>query len=58
MIKYTLVPAVAIDRLFALRQKLKVNGMPTIVFADGNRTSGFMPTTELENAMAAAGGVQ
>ncbi len=47
--------AAAIDKLLALGQKLKVSGTPTIFFADGNRTSGFMPAAELEKAIAAAG---
>lgn len=50
--------AAAIDQFLALGQKLKISGTPTIFFADGNRTSGFMPAAELEKAIVAAGGAK
>ncbi len=38
----------------ALGKKLKVNGTPALVFADGTLIPGYMPAAELEKALTAA----
>jgi len=38
----------------ALGRKLKVNGTPALIFADGTVNPGYLPVAELEKALAAA----
>lgn len=44
-----------IDEIAALGEKLRVNGTPAVIFADGSRVPGWMPPQELEKRLAAAG---
>lgn len=39
------------DKVLALGEKFKVNGTPTLIFADGTLVPGFIPATELEKAL-------
>jgi thiol:disulfide interchange protein DsbC len=41
-------------KVLALGKKLKVNGTPALIFADGTINPGYMPAAELEKALAAA----
>ena len=43
-----------IEKLMALGRKLKVNGTPTLIFADGTINPGYLPAAELEKALTAA----
>lgn len=43
-----------VQKSLAFGQKLKINGTPTIFFADGSRAPGYMPVAQLEQAMARA----
>lgn len=44
----------AIDRSLALGTRHKVTGTPVIVFEDGSRAPGALPTSDLERRLAAA----
>jgi thiol:disulfide interchange protein DsbC len=44
------------ERVLALGQKHHVTGTPTIIFADGQVSPGYMPAAELEKALNAAAG--
>jgi thiol:disulfide interchange protein DsbC len=46
-----------LDRNLQLAQELGVVGTPTIVYADGSRSDGYVDATELEQRIAAAAGV-
>jgi len=41
-------------KVLALGRKLKVNGTPALVFADGTMNPGYLPAAELEKALTAA----
>jgi thiol:disulfide interchange protein DsbC len=41
-------------KVLALGKKLKVNGTPALIFADGTINPGYLPAAELEKALAAA----
>jgi thiol:disulfide interchange protein DsbC len=41
-------------KILALGRKLKVNGTPALIFADGTLNPGYMPAAELEKALTAA----
>lgn len=41
-------------KILALGRKLKVNGTPALVFADGTMNPGYLPAAELEKALTAA----
>ena len=41
------------EQVLALGKKLKVNGTPALIFADGTINPGYMPAAELEKAFAA-----
>lgn len=43
-----------VQKTLAFGQKLKITGTPTIFFADGSRTPGYMPVAQLEQALAKA----
>lgn len=43
-----------VQKSLTLGQKLKITGTPTIFFADGSRTPGYMPAVQLEQALAKA----
>ncbi|HUX91757.1 MAG TPA: DsbC family protein [Gallionellaceae bacterium] len=43
-----------IAKVLALGRKLKVNGTPAIIFADGTINPGYLPAAELEKALTAA----
>lgn len=43
-----------IDRNAEFAHKLRINGTPTLFFADGNRVSGFLPAAEIEKQLATA----
>ena len=48
-----------LDRNVALARQLGVNGTPTVFYADGSRTTGYVPLSEIERrivAVASAGG--
>ncbi len=45
-----------IGKLQALGQKLKVNGTPTLIFADGRRVPGAIPAAQIEKFLSAAEG--
>ncbi|MCB1888997.1 MAG: DsbC family protein [Rhodocyclaceae bacterium] len=47
-----------IDKNAEFAHKLRINGTPTIFFADGNRVGGYLPASEIEKglSMAAGGG--
>lgn len=42
------------EKVLALGKKLKVNGTPALIFADGTINPGYLPAAELEKALAAA----
>lgn len=42
-----------VDATIALGQKLKVNGTPTLIFANGQRVPGMVPAAQLERLLAA-----
>ena len=42
------------EKVMALGKKLKVNGTPALIFADGTINPGYLPAPELEKALAAA----
>lgn len=42
------------DRIMALAQKLRINGTPNLIFADGTQYPGYMPAEDLEKALDAA----
>ena len=44
------------DKVLALGKKLNVSGTPTIIFADGQVSPGYMPAVELEKALNAGMG--
>lgn len=41
-------------KVLALGKKLKVNGTPALIFADGTINPGYLPAAELEKALSAA----
>lgn len=43
-------------KVMALGRKLKVNGTPALIFADGTINPGYLPAAELEKALTAAAG--
>lgn len=43
-------------KVLALGRKLKVNGTPALIFADGTINPGYLPAAELEKALSAAAG--
>ena len=46
--------ATPLDRNVQLARQLGVNGTPTIFYADGTRTTGYVPGAEIERRLAAA----
>ena len=42
------------EKVMALGKKLKVNGTPALIFADGTINPGYLPAAELEKVLAAA----
>lgn len=46
--------ATPLDRNLQLARQLRVNGTPTLIYADGLRTDGYVDATELERRLAAA----
>lgn len=44
-----------VERNLALAQRLKVRGTPTMVYADGRRSDGYVEATEIEQRLALAG---
>ncbi len=46
--------ASAVERNFALGQKLRIHGTPTLFLGDGSRVGSFVPAEELEKALNAA----
>ena len=42
-----------VDATIALGAKLKINGTPTLIFADGQRVPGMVPAAQLERLLAA-----
>ena len=46
--------ATALDRNVQLARQLGVNGTPTIFYADGTRTTGYVPGAEIERRLASA----
>lgn len=42
------------SKVLALGKKLKVNGTPALIFADGTINPGYLPAVELEKALTAA----
>lgn len=42
------------EQVLALGKKLKINGTPGLIFADGTSNPGYMPAVELEKALNAA----
>ncbi|MCB1958409.1 MAG: DsbC family protein [Rhodocyclaceae bacterium] len=46
----------AIDKNAEFAHKLRINGTPTIFFADGNRVGGYLPAPEIEKGLSVAGG--
>lgn len=44
----------AIDRNLQLARQFGVSGTPTLIYADGTRTSGYVDATEVERRMASA----
>jgi thiol:disulfide interchange protein DsbC len=46
--------ATPLDRNLQLARQLGVDGTPTIFYADGTRTTGYVPGTEVERRIAAA----
>jgi thiol:disulfide interchange protein DsbC len=47
--------ATPLDRNLDVARKLGVAGTPTIVFADGSRSAGFMPAEDLDRRLTAVG---
>ena len=47
----------ALDRNLQLARQLGVNGTPTMFYADGTRTTGYVPGTEVERRIAAAAAI-
>jgi thiol:disulfide interchange protein DsbC len=45
--------ATPLDRNLALARQLGVNGTPTVFYADGTRTTGYVPLSEIERRIAA-----
>jgi len=45
-----------VAKLVELGQKLRVNGTPTLIFADGRRVPGAIPAAQIENLLKAAEG--
>lgn len=43
------------DKVIALGRKLKVNGTPNLIFADGTQVPGYLPAEELEKHLKQAG---
>lgn len=43
-----------IDKLADLGRRLRISGTPTMIFADGSRSSGAMPAAQLEQLLAKA----
>jgi len=43
------------DKVMALGKKLRVNGTPNLIFADGVQNPGYMPAEELEKRLNEAG---
>ncbi len=41
------------DKVMALARKLRVNGTPNLIFADGEQTPGYLPAEELEKNLNA-----
>jgi len=48
----------AIEKNAEFAHKLRINGTPTIFFADGNRVPGFMPAAEIEKQLSLLSGKQ
>lgn len=46
--------ASALDRNLQLARQLGVSGTPTLFYADGSRTAGYVPVSEVERRIAAA----
>lgn len=46
---------VSTDKVIALGRKLKVNGTPNLIFADGTQIPGYLPAEELEKHLKEAG---
>ena len=46
--------ATALDRNVQLARQLGVNGTPTIFYADGTRTTGYVPGADIERRLASA----
>lgn len=42
------------DKIIALAKKLKVNGTPNLIFADGTQVPGYLPADELEKHLGQA----
>ena len=42
------------DKIMALASKLRINGTPNLIFADGTQYPGYMPAEDLEKALDAA----
>ncbi len=45
-----------LDRNLQLARQLRVNGTPTLLYADGLRTDGYVDAQEVERRLAAAAG--
>lgn len=43
------------DKVVALGRKLRVNGTPNLIFANGTQTPGYLPAEELEKNLNASG---
>ncbi|HMC12972.1 MAG TPA: DsbC family protein, partial [Gallionellaceae bacterium] len=59
MLRGVMPPAVAncdapIAKALEWGRKLKVNGTPTLIFADGIQVPGYLPAAELEKALDGA----
>ncbi len=48
----------AIDKNAEFAHKLRINGTPTIFFADGNRVGGYIPAAEIEKSLSVAAGTE
>lgn len=46
---------VSTDKVIALGKKLKVNGTPNLIFADGTQIPGYLPAEELEKHLKETG---
>ncbi|NCN23715.1 MAG: thioredoxin fold domain-containing protein, partial [Gallionella sp.] len=42
------------DQVMALAKKLRVNGTPNLIFADGTQVPGYLPAAELEKHLNAS----